>query len=52
MLKMADARVPVNEMWRKHGISSSNGSQRTAKYGRLDASELKSAKELDTGVPD
>lgn len=47
ILKEADAGVPVNEIWRKHGISSATYYKWKAKYGGLDVSELKRAKELE-----
>lgn len=47
ILKEADAGVPVNEVWRKHGISSATYYKWKAKYGGLDISELKRAKELE-----
>ena len=47
ILKEADAGVPVNEIWRKHGISSATYYKWKAKYGGLDVSELKRTKELE-----
>lgn len=47
MLKEADAGVPVKEVWRKHGISSATFYKWKAKYGGLDASQLKRTKELE-----
>ena len=47
ILKESDAGVPVNEIWRKHGISSATYFKWKAKYGGLDASELKRVKELE-----
>jgi putative transposase len=47
ILKEADAGVPVNEVWRKHGISSATYYKWKAKYGGLDVSELKRTKELE-----
>ena len=47
ILKETDAGVPVNEIWRKHGISSATYYKWKAKYGGLDVSELKRAKELE-----
>jgi putative transposase len=46
-LKEADAGVPVGDVIRKHGISSANYYNWKAKYGGLDASELKQIKELE-----
>ena len=48
ILKEADAGVPVNEIWRRHGISSATYYKWKAKYGGLDVSELKRTKELET----
>lgn len=48
ILQEADAGVPVNEIWRKHGISSATYYKWKAKYGGLDVSELKRTKELET----
>ena len=47
ILKEADAGMPVNEIWRKHGISSATYYKWKAKYGGLDVSELKRTKELE-----
>ena len=47
ILKEADVGVPVNEIWRKHGISSATYYKWKAKYGGLDISELKRTKELE-----
>ena len=47
ILREADAGVPVNEIWRKHGISSATYYKWKAKYGGLDVSELKRTKELE-----
>ena len=47
ILKEADAGVPVKEIWRKHGISSATYYKWKAKYGGLDASQLKRLKELE-----
>lgn len=48
ILKETDAGVPVNEVWRRHGISSATYYKWKAKYGGLDVSELKRVKELET----
>lgn len=48
ILKEADAGMPVNEIWRKHGISSATYYKWKARYGGLEASELKRAKELES----
>ncbi len=47
ILKEADAGIAVNEVCRKHGISSPTYYKWKAKYGGLDASELKRIKELE-----
>jgi putative transposase len=47
ILKEADAGLPVGEVIRNHGISSASYYKWKAKYGGLDASELKRIKELD-----
>ena len=39
-------RLPVNEVWRKHGISSATYYKWKAKYGGLEVSELVRVKEL------
>ncbi len=48
ILKEADTGVPVNEMWRKHGIGSATDYTWKAKYGGLDASELARVQELES----
>jgi putative transposase len=47
ILKEADAGLPVGDMIRKHRISSASYYNWKAKYGGLDASELKRIKELE-----
>ena len=47
VLKEADAGLAVNEIWRKHGISSATYYKWKAKYGGLEGSELKRVKELE-----
>ena len=47
MLKEADAGMPVNEIWRKHAISSATYYKWKTKYGGLDMAELKRVKELE-----
>ncbi len=47
ILKEADAELPVGDVIRKHGISSASYYKWKAKYGGLDASELKRIKELE-----
>ena len=39
ILKEADAGRPVNEIWRKYGISSATYYKWKAKYGGLEASD-------------
>jgi len=41
ILKEADAGRPVNEIWRKYGISSATYHKWKAKYGGLEASDVK-----------
>lgn len=47
ILKEADAGRPVNEIWRKYGISSATFYKWKAKYGGLEASDIKRLKELE-----
>ena len=47
ILKEADAGLPANEVWRKHGISSATYYKWKAKYGGLEVSELVRVKELE-----
>lgn len=47
ILKEADAGMPVNEIWRKYGISSATYYKWKAKYGGLEASELKRVREME-----
>ena len=47
ILKEADAGRPVNEIWRKYGISSATYYKWKAKFGGLDASDVKRLKELE-----
>jgi putative transposase len=47
MLKEADAGRPVNEIWRKYGISSATYYKWKAKYGGVEASDIKRLKELE-----
>jgi putative transposase len=47
ILKEADAGRPVNEIWRHYGISSATYYKWKAKYGGLDASEVKRLKDLE-----
>ena len=48
ILKETDAGLPVQEVCRKHGISSATYYNWKSKYGGLEASELKRIKELET----
>lgn len=45
ILKESDAGVAVNEIWRKYNISSATYYKWKAKYGGLDASELRRLKD-------
>ena len=47
ILKESDAGLPVGEVIRKHGISSASYYKGKAKYGGLDASEVKRIQELE-----
>lgn len=47
ILKEADSGMQVKELCRKHGISDATYYNWKAKYGGLDASELKRLKELE-----
>ena len=47
ILKEAEAGLAVNEVCRKHGISSATYYKWKSKYGGMDASELKRIKELE-----
>ncbi len=47
ILKEADAGRPLKELLRKHAISSATYYNWKAKYGGLDASQLKRLKELE-----
>jgi putative transposase len=46
MLKEADAGRPVTELWRKNGISSATYYKWKARYGGLEATDIKRLKEL------
>ena len=48
ILKEADAGMPANEVWRKHGISSATDYKWKAQYGGLELSELVRVKELES----
>jgi putative transposase len=47
VLKEADAGMKVEELCRKHGISSATYYNWKKKYGGMDASEIKRLKELE-----
>jgi putative transposase len=47
ILKEADAGRPVHEIWRNYGISSTTYYKWKAKYGGLEASDIKRLKELE-----
>lgn len=47
ILKEAEAGLAVNEVCRKHGISSATYYKWKSKYGGLEASDLKRIKELE-----
>jgi len=47
ILKEADAGRPVNELWRQYGISSATYDKWKAKYGGVEASDVKRLKELE-----
>ena len=47
ILKEADAGIKVEELCRKHGISSASYYNWKKKYGGMDASEIKRLKELE-----
>lgn len=46
ILKEAEAGRPVNELWRHYGISSATYYKWKAKYGGLEASDVKRLKRL------
>jgi putative transposase len=50
ILKEADAGRPVNEIWRHYGISSATYYKWKAKYGGLEASDLKRLKIWSTKI--
>jgi putative transposase len=47
ILKEAESGLAVNEVCRKHGISSATYYKWRSRYGGLDASELRRIKELE-----
>ena len=50
ILNEAEAGMLVKELCRKHGISSPTYYQWKAKYGRLDVSQLKRLKEVESDL--
>ena len=48
ILRGADARISVKEVYRKHGTSSPTYYKWKSRYGGLGASELKRIKELES----
>ena len=47
VLKEADTGRPVNEIWRRYGISSGTYYKWKTKYGGLEASDIKRLKKLE-----
>ncbi len=47
ILNEAEAGIPVTDLCRMHGFSSSTFYKRKAKYGGMDASALRRLKELE-----
>lgn len=47
ILKEGDSGIPVQDIWRKHGISSGTYYKWKSKYGGLDIHELKRMKETE-----
>ena len=47
ILNEADAGRPVNEIWRKYGISSATYYKWKQKYGGMQASDIKRLRELE-----
>ena len=47
ILKEADAGRPVNEIWRSYGISFATYYKWKAKYGGVEASDIKRLKDLE-----
>lgn len=47
ILKEGDSGIPLQDVWRKHGISSGTYYKWKARYGGLDIHELKRMKETD-----
>lgn len=48
ILQEGDAGIPVQDIWRKHGISSATYYKWKAKYGGLAVNELKRLREIET----
>ena len=47
ILKDPDAGMKVEELFRRHGISSATYYNQKSKYGEMEASDVKRLKELD-----
>ena len=47
ILKEGDSGLPLQEVWRKHGISSATYYKWKSKYGGLDVNELRRMKEVE-----
>lgn len=47
ILKEADAGLPAKDVCRKHGVSQATYYKWKSKYGGMEASDLKRAKELE-----
>lgn len=47
ILKEGDSGLPLQDIWRKHGISSATYYKWKAKYGGLDVNELRRTKEVE-----
>lgn len=52
ILKEADAGLPVGDVIRKHGISTTTYCKWKSKYGGLNASESKRIRELEAQLSD
>lgn len=48
ILNEGDSGVPLQDIWRKYGISSATYYKWKAKYGGLDVNELKRMKEIES----
>ena len=51
ILKQADSGVPVAELCREHGMSSTSFYKWRSKYGGMDASMISQMKSLDVNSP-